>query len=244
MRIAVPQMKPLRGDIEANVEHHAAFVRLAARQGASLIVFPELSLTGYEPSLAEALATHQDDPRLSPLQILSDEYQMTIGAGLPIRTNIGVQIGMVVFGPHQPRQVYAKQLLHTDELPFFVAGDRPFFWELDYHKIAPAICYESLQPQHADAAVQKGADVYWASVAKSASGVEKAFVYFPTLARTHKMLVLMTNSLGHCDDFVAVGQSSIWNRSGKLIGRLNETDEALMLLNTHTEEVLYLQDLI
>ncbi|MGH2830821.1 MAG: nitrilase-related carbon-nitrogen hydrolase, partial [Actinomycetota bacterium] len=46
--IAVAQTSPVRGDVQANLEEHGRLVRVAAAEGAQLVVFPELSLTGYE----------------------------------------------------------------------------------------------------------------------------------------------------------------------------------------------------
>jgi predicted amidohydrolase len=51
--IAAAQSSSIPGDIEANVARHAVFVRTAARAQVNLIVFPELSLTGYEPTVKE-----------------------------------------------------------------------------------------------------------------------------------------------------------------------------------------------
>ena len=45
------------------------------------------------------------------------------------------------------------------------------------HNLAPAICFESLQPEHAESAASSGADVYLASVAKSPIGVDKAYCH-------------------------------------------------------------------
>jgi predicted amidohydrolase len=49
------------GDIQRNIEHHKNFIALAGSYGVDTVIFPELSLTGYEPALAKALATHTDD---------------------------------------------------------------------------------------------------------------------------------------------------------------------------------------
>jgi predicted amidohydrolase len=50
--LAVAQSASTRGDIEANVETHVRFAETARRHGARLSLFPELSLTGYEPDIA------------------------------------------------------------------------------------------------------------------------------------------------------------------------------------------------
>lgn len=65
--LAAAQTAPIRGDVEANLRQHAHLVRAAAEQGAEILVFPELSLTGYELNLAAELAFAEDDARLAPL---------------------------------------------------------------------------------------------------------------------------------------------------------------------------------
>jgi predicted amidohydrolase len=160
-----------------------------------VIVFPELSLSGYEPKLANGLAIDHNDPRFSSLQELRDARDITIGAGMPIRGDKGTQIGMIVFIPARPRQLYCKQFLHSDELPYFVSGGHDLHLDFNEHRLAPAICYESLLPEHAEKAFKKGATLYVASVAKSAMGLEKAERHYPEIAREYSMPVLMSNLL-------------------------------------------------
>ena len=49
--IAAAQSTSVKADVEQNVQIHIRFIRHAARNNVRLIVFPELSLTGYEPAL-------------------------------------------------------------------------------------------------------------------------------------------------------------------------------------------------
>lgn len=65
--IGVAQTVPVRGDVDANIEQHLRLIRIAAEERARIVVFPELSLTGYELDLAGALAFEQADARLAPL---------------------------------------------------------------------------------------------------------------------------------------------------------------------------------
>ena len=53
MKICVAQTRPIKGDIQSNIDHHKQFINLAVANGASIIIFPELSLTGYEPKLSK-----------------------------------------------------------------------------------------------------------------------------------------------------------------------------------------------
>ncbi len=122
MKICIAQTKAVKGDIAQNIIHHKELAEFAALRSSQIIIFPELSLTGYEPELANALATNKDDERFNDLQLVSDKRNIVIGAGIPIRSDKGILIGMIIFRPLQPRQTYFKQYLHPDEEPYFMKG--------------------------------------------------------------------------------------------------------------------------
>ncbi|MEL6719374.1 MAG: carbon-nitrogen hydrolase family protein, partial [Bacteroidota bacterium] len=163
MKVALAQISPLKGDIQANIIAHKRFIHHAAKQQAEAIFFPELSLTGYEPTLAKFLALDPEDTTLADFQNLSNKHHLTIGVGLPKKSEKGIYISLLIFQPNQARQNYAKQQLHEDEMPFFVAGDEQLILNIEKETIVPAICYESLQDNHAANASQHKADVYLAS---------------------------------------------------------------------------------
>lgn len=215
-----------------NVAGHLKFVELAAGNGADLTFFPELSLTGYEPRLAKALATDENDPRLDGIQRISDRKSIVIGAGLPLRGEGGVRIGMVWFAPNKPMRTYAKQELHEDEFPFFIPGNEQLILEIGDHKLVPAICYESLQPKHAQAAANLGGDIYLASVAKPTRAMARAVLHYPAIAREHSMSVIMANCVGPSDNFVSVGQSAAWSARGELLAQMDSESEGIVMLDT------------
>ncbi|MBW6390710.1 carbon-nitrogen hydrolase family protein [Billgrantia antri] len=234
MKLCAVQYASVTGDVESNVARHVEFVELAASHGAELIFFPELSLTGYEPTLAKGLATHEEDPRLDVFQRLSDTHGIVIGAGLALVTSRKPRIGMVVFQPQTGRHAYAKQRLHEDELPYFSPGERPMLIETREHRLALAICYESLQPDHAATAASLGADVYLASVAKQPQGMDEAYAYYATFAREHAMTILLANCVGPCDGDTGGGRSAAWNDRGSYVAALDGLQEAILMLDTAT----------
>jgi len=238
MNIAIAQIKPLKGDISANIEKHIKFIELAVSLNANAVFFPELSLTAYEPELAKALSTHKDDNRFNVFQEISDLKKITIGVGFPLKTESGIQISMIIFQPNKERFSYSKQLLHEDELPYFENGNGQEIIEIDNQKIIPAICYESLQIEHAEKASELGGEIYLASVAKSQNGIEKAFVHYPNIAKKYNMPVLMANCIGECDNFVSVGYSAVWTKEGKLANQLDNKNEGIIIFNTETEKVV------
>ena len=235
MKICVAQIRPIKGGIAANIEKHKSLINLAILQKVDAVFFPELSITGYEPELAHELATTQDDLRLDTFQSISDSREITIGIGVPTVADSEVRISMVVFQPNRARQTYSKQQLHTDEMPFFVSGNSQLILTIADRKIAPAICYESLQADHAEKANQLGAEIYLASVAKSQKGVDKAWVHYPAIAKKYAMPVLMSNCVGFCDNFESAGQSAVWTKTGELAAQLDNQSEGLLVFNTDTE---------
>jgi predicted amidohydrolase len=238
MKICIAQTKPVKGNVSANIEAHKRFIAFALTLNAEAIFFPELSLTGYEPKLARELATNQYDTRLDIFQDTSDNNEIIIGLGLPTATESKIRISMVIFEPNKPRQTYSKQHLHSDEFPYFEHGVNPLLIKTNNKNIAPAICYESLQATHSENASKLGADVYLASVAKPARGVEKAFDYFPSLAKQYTMPVLMANCVGFCDHFLSVGTSAVWTKEGELVGQLDDKTEGILVFDTETEEIV------
>lgn len=231
MRLCAAQFRPFAGDIARNAVRHLEIVELAVAQCANLVFFPELSLTGYEPRLAASLASSAVDPRLDVFQQRSDAHNIVIGIGLPIASGSGVQIGMVWFVPGAPRRVYTKQQLHVDEMPCFVPGSEQIVLEVAGWRLAPAICYESLQMSHADGAAHLGAEVYLASVAKPAGNLAKAMLHYPGVARRHAMHVIMANCTGPCDDFVSAGQSAAWNSCGERLAQMGSDPEGAVVLD-------------
>ena len=213
-------------------------IHLAVANGSGMIIFPELSLTGYEPTLANELATNKDDSRFGEFQIISNKHNIIIGAGVPTKSGAGNCITMILFQPHKERLTYSKKYLHADEEPFFVSGENFSCLKVDKANIGLAICYELSIPQHSEDAYKSGAQIYIASVAKTASGVEKSFKTLPGIAAKYKMTVLFSNSVGPSDDFVSAGNTAAWDNKGHLLGKLNDTDPGILILDTDTGEMV------
>lgn len=233
MKIGLAQIRPASGKIASNLEKHLWFAEQSKAKEVDFLVFPELSLTAYEPKLAMQLAMSHQTEILEPLQQFCNGHQITVAVGAPVKVDETVKIGMIIFQPNSPRQLYCKQILHEDEFPYFIPGNEQILINNQGVFIAPAICYESLQTEHARTAKELGASIYLASVAKSVKGIEKANAHFPEIARKYELTVLMVNCVGPCDDFESAGQSGVWNKSGELLARLN-VQEGLLVFDTLT----------
>ncbi|MGD1906466.1 MAG: carbon-nitrogen hydrolase family protein [Leptolyngbyaceae cyanobacterium] len=141
MKIGIAQTRPVIGNIAATIDRHLHLINQAIPLGADLLVFPELSITGYEPTLAKDLAVELGDDRFDVFQTVSDTHGITLGIGVPTRSPAGIRISLMLFQPEQPRQLYSKMHLHADEQPFFVPGPPQSGLLGPDRQVALAICY-------------------------------------------------------------------------------------------------------
>lgn len=236
MKLIAAQISSTHGAIGQNLRKHLDVVERAAALGAELLVFPELSLSGYAPGLAREVAMAPGDPQLDVLQQASDRHAMLIAVGVPTQGREGIEISMLVFQPGLARTCYSKQFLHADELPYFTPGSEQRLFSRNGQVLAPAICYESLQPVHAQRAAALGARVYFTSVAKSGRGVAAAAAHYPQIAQEHGFTVIMANCVGQADDYVAAGQSAVWNAQGIKVCSADDAEEALVLYDLQSGE--------
>jgi predicted amidohydrolase len=235
MRVCVVQTKPFKGDIEKNIEDHKRFIDVAAQQKADLIVFPELSITGYEPTLAKDLAIRKEDVRLQIFQEWSNDHVVTIAVGVPTIGEKGIHISLVIFQPQAESLVYSKYYLHADEDPYFVRGNNSSLW-VNRERVALAICYELSIAEHTAAALENGANIFIASVVKTARGVEKSVETLSETAATYGVDVLMANGVGICDGEICAGGSAVWNDKGELMSQLDDVRQGLIVWDTVSQE--------
>lgn len=237
MKIALAQTHPITGDINANILAHEQFVLQAVAQGADAIVFSELSLTGYEPTLANSLALELHDERLQVFQRLSDTYTITILVGAPVKVNAGVQIGLLIFQPQQYVKMYGKQYLHADEKPWFVPGLNLPPVLIEDTRVGLAICYELSVEEHFKKLLPEKPDVYVASVAKFNKGIAPSYTRLTEIAKTG-LPTLFVNAVGAADNGVCAGGSAVWNKNGELLAKLDDLHEGILIFDTNSETII------
>ena len=128
LRIALAQLAPRLGELEANLERHRSVIRDARAKGAGLVVFPELGLTGYLlQDLAAEVAMRLDDPRLAALASETAEGGSAIVSFVEESGDHRLFIAAALLEDGELRHVHRKVFLPTygqfDERRFFAAGD-------------------------------------------------------------------------------------------------------------------------
>ena len=228
--IAAAQSGSVRGDIQRNIEEHVYYAQIASSNGVNAIVFPELSITGYEPDLAEEEALDKDHDLLNDLINASNELDITIITGSPIRSGLSKPyIGAFIIQPNKPVQTYRKRFLHTGEEPYFIPSNDNVVFSLKKESIGIAICADIVHPTHPDDAKNKGATIYAAGVFMTPSGIDEAFQKMSSYAIKHNMVTVMSNYSSNSSKYTTGGKSAIWNNSGEIIGLTEQTERALVI---------------
>lgn len=226
--LAVAQTAPFAGDLSRNVARHVEFATAAARHGAGLVVFPELSLTGYEPELAAELAMSLDSPALRPL-IDTAAAGITIVAGAPIASATAQPfLAALIFTPHG-RQIYRKRFLHGEENDVFSPGEDVVLTSAAAQRVGIAICADIHEPRHDQDIAGAGATVYAAGVAIKQQSLLRAHQEMSRMASRHSFVTLMANYCAPSGGYDIRGGSGIWNAQGRCLQLATEPREQLLI---------------
>jgi predicted amidohydrolase len=231
--IAVAQTIPARGAVDANLEEHVRLAHVAADERAEVVVFPELSLTGYEIGLADELAFSESDPRLVPLLDVASSRSLTVIVGAPVRVESRLHIGAFIVSPDRTVTLYTKHHLGAfstsasvdgdvppAEATVFHAGDRNPLVALGGGPAALAVCADAGRPSHAEAAARRGARAYLASMFVIPSEFAGETAKLPAYAERHEMAVAFANYGGPSGGLASAGRSAIWSEAGERLAEL------------------------
>ncbi len=127
MKIALAQITPALGEIEHNLKRHLEIALAAAGQGAELVIFPELSLTGYDVrQRAAELALTPQSPLLRPLIEASERIDLLAGL-IELGEDFRIFNSAVYMAGGAQRHLHRKIYLPTydifDEGRYFAPGD-------------------------------------------------------------------------------------------------------------------------
>lgn len=219
MRIAAAQCLSVPADLAANVDIHCSFIAAASAADVDLLVFPELSLSGYELPLLGSCTVQPEDAVLAPIRQLARARAMTVvlGAALP-STSARPYIGAITFFPDGRSSRYCKQYLDPSEAPFATPGERGAKrHDLAEESFTLAICADTTHEQHAQRAAATGASLYLAGVLVSPKGYPLDSANLSRYAARYAMTTLMANHGGPSGPYLSAGRSAIWAPGGKLV---------------------------
>ncbi len=148
IKLGLAQTKPKLGDVATNLQTHLELIRQAAGQDVQLLMFPELSLTGYNlQDLVYELALHPGptDPVFGALLNASREHRMDITVGFveeDRRHRFFISQAYLSQGEivHVHRKVYLPTYGVFDEGRYFAWGDSVRAFETRFGRIGMLIC--------------------------------------------------------------------------------------------------------
>jgi predicted amidohydrolase len=235
LTVSAIQYAALGGGIEANVPEHVRLIEDADSHGARLVVFPELSLTGYDLPLLRggdqwvAAADH----RLDPIREICRRTGITAVVGAPFREPDGTpRLASLAVHPNGTQEAGFKTHLHGGEHslfeagpgyeagpgleagPGFGAGQEPLLLDVDGWKVALAICFDAAHPAHSWAAAAAGADVYAVSALYTQEEGHRLGLHLGARAMDNRMYGVLANLGGLTPLGPSCGLSGFWGPDG------------------------------
>ncbi|GAA3708724.1 NAD+ synthase [Oceanisphaera sediminis] len=236
LTLALAQLNLTVGAIEANIQAMLAAARDAEQEGAELVLFPELAITGYPP---EDLLFRDDlylrvDAALEQLAAASANTALVVGH--PWRQDGNLYNAASFFSQGKLQGRYFKQLLPNygvfDEKRYFGAGDESCVVEFKGHRLGLLICEDVWEAGPAAAAKAAGAELLL-SLNASPYHRGKAWIRKDLLAqrsRDNGLPLVYLNQVGGQDELVFDGRSKVFSAAGELTQSLKAFDTELALV--------------
>ncbi len=213
LTVAVAQPPCVAHDVAANARAHAEAIRAARSR---VVVFPELSLTGYE---LDAVPVDPGDGRLQPIGRACAETGTMALAGAPVKDG-QVFIGVLAIDARGATVAYRKMWLGDEEAQRFTPGPAPAKLTVDGWELGLAVCKDTGMPQHAADTAALGIDAYLAGTVKHADEAGVQHERARHIAVTHQVWVAVASFAGQAGGGYdrTAGQSGIWAPDGTLVG--------------------------
>lgn len=225
LTVAAAQPRCTARDVAANAVEHADAVRVA---GARVVVFPELSLTGYE---LDAPGVDPGDPRLAPLRAACAATGTLALAGALVPAGSGSRsIGVLAVDPDTVRIAYRKQWLGGDEVSQLVPGDAPAAVDVDGWRLGLAVCKDTGVAEHAADTAALGVDAYVAGVLEHAVDGDVQPRRARCIVDVHRLWVVIASFAGSTGGGFehAAGGSAVWAPSGEQIAAAGPATGAIV----------------
>jgi predicted amidohydrolase len=216
LSVAAAQPRCAAKDVRHNAAAHAELIRAAH---ARIVVFPELSLTGYE---LDADPIVLDDPALDVIVGACEQTHSVALVGAPIGgAKSGTYIGVLHVDATGVTPVYRKCFLGGDEPAHFVPGDGPIVIEVDGWRAGLGVCKDTGVEQHIRQTAALDIDVYLAGLVHHPHELETQEQRARQIAQACRAYVGFASFAGPTGGGFdqTAGVSSLWSPTGSPIAR-------------------------
>ena len=236
MKIAIAQLNCVVGDLPGNLQKIRVAAKAAKEKGATVLLTPELSLTGYPP---EDLLLREDFYTASEAalqELAGDADDIALIVGLPRLVDGKRYNAAAVLQEGKVAGWYYKWRLPNydvfDEERYFEPGGEPFVFEVDGVKLGVNICEDVWFEGSAARAAQAGAKALLVLNASPYHMDKQAVRYNVVRARVEesRLPVVFANLVGGQDELVFDGASFVMNSVQQIICQLPAFEEALEVI--------------
>jgi NAD+ synthase (glutamine-hydrolysing) len=244
IKIALAQFHTKLGDVNVNLEKHMEQIQAAKKEEADLLIFPELSLTGYalqDLAVASALRPHQEDPVFNDLLRASEDIDLMVGfVHEDLRHRFYIASAYLSKGEllHIHNKVYLPTYGMFDEGRFFAPGDSVHAFDTRFGRVGMLICEDFWHASLPYLLWLDGADILLFASASPGRGLHEdprlsSSTWVEHTNRAYAGLftnfVAHANKVGYEDGLNFWGGSTIFDPNGDLVVRAPDFEEALTL---------------
>jgi N-carbamoylputrescine amidase len=234
VRVALGQVEPALGDVSENTRRTREVLDRARSEGADLVVFPELTLTGYSLGrVNEEVARSVDDPEIAGLAEAADGLACVVGFAEAGRVHTYNSAAYLERGA--VRQVHRKLYLPNydiwEERKHFTPGGTMRSFDTDIGPVAILICSDAWQPALAVLAVQDGARVLIvpANSTRRLPAIQEEWRDVSRFyARMLECYVVFVNRVGEEHELSFWGGSHVYDPWGELVAEAPVDEPALV----------------
>src|SRR3954452_21491779 len=235
LRLALSQMNARVGDLEGNAEKIKTALRDAREAAAQLVVFPELTITGYPPEDLLLKEHFLRDVRDTLDEVAAEAHGLVALIGFPERAE-DVYNALAVCADGEVQAIYRKVRLPNygvfDEVRYFQTGRGGALIEVDGHKIGLTICEDVWVPGSPlfEEALAGATLVVNASASPyhRGKGVDREAM-LAQRARDNLCAVAFCALVGGQDELVFDGHSCVIDHDGCVLARAPQFAEHLLV---------------
>jgi predicted amidohydrolase len=252
INLALAQIATHLGDVQANLEKHLDYIQQAKAQQADLLVFPELSLTGYALQDIVGSVSHRptdDDPIFKPLLKASQDLDLVVGfVDEDSRHRFYIASAYLSAGKvvHVHHKVYLPTYALFDEGRFFARGDSVRAFDTRFGRVGMLICEDFWHVSTPYLLWLDGADLFLLSSASPGRGLNE----YDKLESAHWVenvnqsysnfftsFVAHSNRVGFEDGLNFWGGATVYGPSGELLVHGPYFEEALSVTSIDMNKI-------
>lgn len=228
MKITLAQIQPNVGDITSNVNYICTLLTEASESNSKLVLFPELSLTGYitdQQTLDKNAVTVENDSIIKIKQTCA-RYNIDTVISFPEVDSQSFYITSLYIDHNgEILAKYRKTHLFAEEQNLFTKGENYPVFNTQFGNLGMMICYDLEFPEVARLLKLQGAEMILISTANMEPYAHHQDVYLMSRALENEVPIAITNQIGINKQHNFFGHSAVVDHNGQFLLKLNSSEQ-------------------